>query len=160
MNTWISAPVSYRVILAEQIQISPKVIHVMVKWEMDYLIFTKQPLTPANCIQLISAGFSSHVRWLHVSILLWLSAPQHLGLRFFSDLIHSLCFELRCPAGIVNQLPTQAFNLLSHSWLCPGALFATMTSLSAHFWLRVWSFVSVKQPLNTISLSNVLTLKL
>lgn len=47
----------------------------MVKWEMDYLIFTKQPLTPANCMLLISADFSSPVNRLHVSFLLCLSAP-------------------------------------------------------------------------------------
>lgn len=49
---------------------------------------TKQPLALANCVQLISAGFSSHVRRLPVSILLRLS--------FFSFLKHffSLCSHL------------------------------------------------------------------
>lgn len=109
-------PVSYRVILAEQIQITLKVIYVTVKWEMDYLIFTKQPLTPVNCMRLISA-----------------LCPQHLSFRFFSDLILSFCFELRCPAGIVNQLPTQTFGLLFHSWLCPNHLISNMSSFVCLF---------------------------
>ena len=107
-------PDSYTGILAEQICTTSRVNYITGKWETDDLIFTKQPPFLANCVQLIAVGFTSLVSWLHVS----LAAPscsRDLGLRFFSDLIRSLCLERTCPACIVNKLPTETFNLLCRS---------------------------------------------
>lgn len=75
------------------------------------------------------------------------SLPPAPRFEIFSHLIHSLCFELRCPAGIVNQLPTQTFNLLPHSWLCLNLSFSTKSFSSASV---VTDVLSVSQLLNTV----------
>lgn len=88
-----------------------------------FFFLTKQPLAPANCMHLISAGFSSHVRRLPVSILLRLSFFFFKTFSFLSVLIYSLRSVSRCPAGIVKQLSTQTSNLPSQSWSYPNTLF-------------------------------------
>lgn len=134
-------PVSWRVILAEQIQITQKVIKSW--WNGKWTIFTRQPLTPANCAWLISAG--SLPMWGDCMFLRCSgSLPQHLGFRLFSDLIPTLCFELRCPAGIVNKLPTQTFNLLSQ--VVQTLYFIFFYSLSAYCCQTVWSVVCEAAP--------------
>lgn len=81
-------PVSFTGISAEQIP--PKVHYAVGKWETDYWNFTKQHLTPSNCVLLISVCFSSLVSCLHVSFPPLLPAPRTAVLDF-SLISFTLC---------------------------------------------------------------------